>query len=118
MGRAAEELVAKRLRCGGWEIIERNATTRGGEIDIVAFDRGALVFVEVKAGREKASAGPERPVLAVGPRKQRQLRGLAAAYLSANRPPMPFEEVRFDAVGVTFAADGSLRDYEHIRGAW
>ena len=57
-------------------------------------------------------------MLAIGPRKQRRLRGLAAAWLSANRPPAPFEQVRFDAVGVTFAADGSLRGYEHIRGAW
>ncbi len=118
IGRAAEDLVAGRLRGQGWEILERNARTRRGEIDIVALDRGDLVFVEVKAGREKVSAGPERPVLAVGPRKQHRLRGLAGAWLSANRPPTPFEEVRFDAVGVTFAEDGSLRDYEHIRGAW
>ncbi len=117
-GRAGEDLVASRLHAQGWEILERNARTSRGEIDIVALDRGDLVFVEVKAAREGASAGPERPVLAIGPRKQRRLRGLAAAWLSANRPPAQFEQVRFDAVGVTFAADGSLRGYEHIRGAW
>jgi putative endonuclease len=117
-GRAAEELVARRLRADGWTVLERNARTRRGEIDIVAFDRRELVFVEVKAGREGAMAGPERPVLAIGPRKQRRLRGLAAAWLSANRPPGGFESVRFDAVGVTVAADGSIAAYEHIRAAW
>ncbi len=117
-GRAAEELVARRLRAGGWTILERNARTRHGEIDIVAIDRGELVFVEVKAGRAGARAGPERPVLAIGPRKQRRLRGLAAAWLGANRPPVRTESLRFDAVGVTFAADGSLAAYEHIRAAW
>jgi putative endonuclease len=118
MGRLAEGLVAERLRAGGWAILERNARTRSGEIDIVALDRDVLVFVEVKAGRAGARAGPERPVLAIGPRKQRRLRRLAAAWLSANRPPVRVERLRFDAVGVTFAADGSLAAYEHIRAAW
>ena len=117
-GRAAEELVAGRLRREGWTILERNARTNRGEIDIVALDRGDLVFVEVKAGHDGALAGPERPVLAVGPLKQRRLRRLAASWLSANRSPGGPGNLRFDAVGVTFAADGSLAAYEHIRAAW
>jgi len=118
MGHAAEDLVAGRLRACGWRILERNARTRRGEIDIVALDRGDLVFVEVKAGREGAAAGPGRPVLAIGPRKQRRLRRLAAAWLASNRPPGRIGELRFDAIGVTFAADGTLTAYEHIRAAW
>ena len=117
-GRAAEELVAARLRAEGWTILERNARMRRGEIDIVALDRSDLVFVEVKAGRQGSVSGPERPVLAIGARKQRRLRALAGAWLSANRAPRHFEEVRFDAIGVTFAANGSLAAYEHIRAAW
>ena len=117
-GRAAEELVAARLRAEGWTILERNARMRRGEIDIVALDRSDLVFVEVKAGRQGSVSGPERPVLAIGARKQRRLRTLAGAWLSANRAPRSFEEVRFDAIGVTFAANGSLAAYEHIRAAW
>ena len=71
-GRRAEELVARRLAAAGWGIVERNARTRYGELDIVALDGRALVFVEVKAGRAGAAFGPERPVLAVDRRKQRQ----------------------------------------------
>jgi putative endonuclease len=118
LGRAAEELVAGRLRAAGWKILERNARTRQGEIDIVALDRGELVFVEVKAGRAGVRAGPERPVLAIGPRKQRRLRRLAAAWLSANRPTVRVEGLRFDAVGVTLGPDGSPAAYEHIRAAF
>lgn len=129
MGRAAEEVVACRLLASGWAILERNARTRHGEIDIVAVDRADLVFVEVKAGREGSLAGPERPVLAIGPRKQRRLRRLAAAWLAERRPSTPTGSdrrlgarrqgnLRFDAVGVTFAADGSVADFEHIRSAW
>ena len=38
-----------------------NSRTRAGEIDVVALDRGTLVFVEVKAMRTGARSGPERP---------------------------------------------------------
>ena len=62
----------RRLAAAGWEIVERNARTRYGELDIVALDGRALVFVEVKAGRAGSAFGPERPVLAVDRRKQRR----------------------------------------------
>ena len=54
-----------RLASAGWEIVERNARTRHGELDIVALDGRTLVFVEVKAGRAGSAFGPERPVLSV-----------------------------------------------------
>ncbi len=117
-GRAAEELAAARLRSAGWRIVERNARTRYGEIDIVALDGRCLVFVEVKAGRAGALAGPERPVLAVGPQKQRRLRRLAAAWFARGGPVPRHAEVRFDVVGVLFGRDGGLLDVEHIRAAF
>jgi putative endonuclease len=119
MGRAAENLVAARLAAAHWEIVERNARTRFGELDIVALDNRTLVFVEVKAGREEASFGPERPILSIGPRKQRQVRRLAAAWMAERRRGLPrYEEIRFDAVGVTFDRSGRLTDFEHIQGAF
>jgi putative endonuclease len=117
-GRRAEELVAHRLAAGGWEILERNARTRYGELDIVARDGRALVFVEVKAGRRDSAFGPERPILAVDRRKQRRVRRLATAWISERRRPLAYDEIRFDAVGVTFDRDGSLVDVEHIRAAF
>jgi putative endonuclease len=118
MGRVAEDFVADRLARAGWKIVARNARSRHGELDIVAIDDHALVFVEVKAGRLGAAFGPERPILAIDDRKQRQVRRLAAAWL-ATRPDLPFHaEVRFDAVGVSFGSDGRACDYEHIQGAF
>src|SRR3954447_23668458 len=95
-GRIAEELATQRLLARGWRIVERNARTRLGELDIVALDRGCLVFVEVKAGRRGSYYGPERPVLAVGPRKQSRLRRLAAAWMASNRSRARYGEIRFD----------------------
>ncbi len=117
-GRRAEELVARGLARAGWEIVERNARTRYGELDIVAREGRVLVFVEVKAGRAGASFGPERPILAVDARKQRRIRRLATAWM-AERPDIPrYAEIRFDAVGVTFDRHGQAVDFEHIRGAF
>ncbi len=118
IGRAAEELVAERLAAVGWEIVERNARTRFGELDIVALDGQALVFVEVKAGREGSAFGPERPVLAVGPRKQLRIRRLATAWMAERRGVPRYADIRFDAVGVTFDRAGAVVDYEHIVGAF
>ncbi len=66
LGRAAEGLVATRLERAGWRVVGRNARTRSGELDLVALDGATLVFVEVKAGRLGARAGPERPGRARG----------------------------------------------------
>jgi putative endonuclease len=117
-GRAAEDLVAARLEESGWEIVERNARTRFGELDIVALDGDALVFVEVKAGRAGARFGPERPVLAVDRRKQLRLRRLATAWMAERRDAPRYAQIRFDAVGVTFDRAGHPVDVEHIEGAF
>lgn len=118
LGETAEDLVAARLAASGWEVVERNARTRHGELDLVALDRDALVFVEVKAGRAGSAFGPERPVLAVDGRKQRRVRRLATAWMTERRDLPRYGDIRFDAVGVTFDRAGRLTDYEHIRGAF
>jgi putative endonuclease len=117
-GQLAEQLVAVRLADAGWRILERNARTRYGELDIVALDRRALVFVEVKAGREGTVFGPERPVLAIDARKQLRIRRLATAWMAARRDLPPYAEIRFDAIGVTFDRAGRAIDVEHISGAF
>lgn len=118
LGRAAEDLVAERLRAAGWRLIERNARTRHGELDIVALDGRTLTFVEVKAGRAGSRRGPERPVLGVGPQKQRRIRRLATAWMSERRDLPRYESIRFDAVGVTYNPSGQIAAYEHIEGAF
>jgi putative endonuclease len=118
IGRAAEDLVAECLAASGWEIVERNARTRFGELDIVARDGETLVFVEVKAGRESSAFGPERPVLGVDRRKQQRVRRLATAWMGERREAPYYAEIRFDAVGVTFDRTDHAVDVEHIRGAF
>jgi putative endonuclease len=117
-GRHAEQLVAERLEAAGWWIVARNARSRQGELDIVAFDGRTLVFLEVKAGRAGSAYGPERPVLSIGPRKQLQVRRLAAAFMATHRDLPRYDRIRFDAVGVSFDRSGAVVDVEHIRAAF
>ena len=117
LGRAAEQLVATRLERSGWLIVGRNVRLPSGELDIVALDGSTLVFVEVKAGRDGTSLGPEHPAHAVGRRKQLKLRRLAREWIAERRGPSGVAGYRFDVVGVSFGADG-LPDVDHIRAAF
>jgi putative endonuclease len=118
LGRAAEDLVAARLLAAHWQILERNARTRYGELDLVALDGRTLVFIEVKAGRAHSDYGPERPVHAVDHRKQQRIRRLATAWLGERRALPYYAEIRFDAVGVSFDRVGRVLDIEHIESAF
>ena len=90
-----------------------------GELDLVAVDDDALVFVEVKGRTTGSVAGPETPAMAVGPRKQAKLRRLAAAWLRQRGYDVPrHRELRFDVVGLRLDAAGRPVEYEHLRGAF
>jgi putative endonuclease len=118
LGKAAEDLVADRLAKSGWEIVERNARSRYGELDIIALDGRTLVFIEVKAGRAGSAYGPERPILSIDFRKQARIRRLATTWMSERRDLPRYGEIRFDAVGVSFDRAGRVLDYEHLDGAF
>lgn len=117
-GEIAEDLVAQRLAGAGWEIVERNARTRYGELDIVARDGSTLVFIEVKGARAGSEFGPERPILSINFRKQRQVRRLAAAWMSERRDQPPYDDIRCDAVGVTLDRNGQPLNVEYVKGAF
>jgi putative endonuclease len=116
-GEIAEELVARQLAAAGWEIVERNARTRYGEIDVVARDGGTLVFVEVKGARAGTSFGPEKPILAIDRRKQQRVR-LATAWMAERRDQPHYDEIRFDAVGVTLDRNDRAIDVDYVKGAF
>ena len=120
-GRQAENLVAARLERQGWRIVERNARTSEvrGEVDLIAVDADALVFVEVKARTTGSSLGPETPAMAVGPRKRAKLRALASAWLRDRGYGVPrHRNLRFDVIGLRLDRGGRVAEYEHLKGAF
>lgn len=102
-----EELAANFLAERDYQILERNWRTKFGELDAVAMLGSTLVFVEVKTRTSSALAAPE---LAVGIRKQVQVRRMAEAYLAICRPE--YETCRFDVIAVD---EGGVR---HIPNAF
>ncbi len=60
IGNIGEDAVAAFLLHNGYEILERNFTVKGGEIDIIARKDNKLAFVEVKTRKTGALVSGER----------------------------------------------------------
>ena len=88
----------------GYQILERNFLVRGGEIDLVAWRDGMLVFVEVKA-RQGGSFGA--PAEAVDLKKRKRLELAARVFLARYRDAQP--PCRFDLIEVGTAVDGRVK---------
>ena len=112
VGRYGEDVAARHLTDAGLHILARNWRCREGEIDIVATERGALVFCEVKTRR---GVGFGLPAEAITRRKADRLRRLA--YLWLQEHPGGGVDVRFDVVSVLRPPTGAAV-VEHLRGAF
>ena len=87
IGRLGEEEAIKFLKSKGYKVLERNARSKIGEIDIVAKTKKEIVFIEVKT---RSSEGFGFPSEAVNRRKILKLEGLALLYLQKKRIKLPF----------------------------
>lgn len=79
-GRAAESHVADALVRVGAEVLARNWSGGGGELDLVVRRDGRIRFVEVKA---RADDGVD-PLESIGPRKRARLVRAAEAWMVAH----------------------------------
>jgi len=107
-GRRGEDLAHRFLRRQKFTIVARNYRLPSGdaEADLVAWEGGDLVFVEVKS-RETAEFGP--PERAVGEEKRRHLLRVAREY--TRKTQTPWEQVRFDVVTVILSKPPQLTLY-------
>jgi len=95
-GRRGEDLAHRFLRGQGLTVVARNYRSRtGSEIDLVARDGDALVFVEVKSRASEEFGTPDR---AVDAEKQAHIERAAREY--ARRAGVDWGTVRFDIVNV------------------
>lgn len=114
LGRLGERLAAEHLQRRGCSIVARNHRTRYGEIDLIAVDGEAMVFVEVKTRR-----GAGEPWDALHDAKRVQVRRMALAYLADGTNARPRTSLlRFDAIGVVVDARGQLTRLDHLEGAF
>ena len=99
-GRQAEALAAAFLEARGLRVIARNWRCRLGEIDLIARERGTLVFVEVRSRASRSHGGAAESITA---QKRRRLLAAAHLYLRESGLDTP---CRFDAL--LLEADGHL----------
>jgi putative endonuclease len=92
-------------------ILARNYRCRAGEIDVVAEDRGTVVFVEVK---ERGGDSHGSAVEAVTPGKRRKV--VRAARLYAALHGLSDAPARFDVVAIDWGQEGPL--VRHFAGAF
>ena len=78
LGRIGEKSAGKYLRKKGYKIIEKNYTTKIGEVDLIALYGDLLVFIEVKT---RSSTAYGNPGDAVDYFKQKKYVLLAKEYL-------------------------------------
>jgi putative endonuclease len=109
-GRRSEIDGAAFLRSSGFRVVGSGYRTRGGEIDLIAWDGDVLVFVEVKALH--STAPPED---AVGLRKQQRVMRAAQSYIAQYR--LRDAAYRFDILAVT-ARRGERPEFRLLRDAF
>lgn len=111
-GPQGENIAVSFLENQGYTLLDRNYRQRFGEIDIVAEERGVLVFIEVKTRKSDRYGNPFE---AVDIRKQRKLSRMAQEYISRNK--MEHRDARFDVVAVRLRQDSSP-EVELVRNAF
>lgn len=112
LGKIGEDAAAAYLDRQGYRICERNYRIPLGEIDIIAWDRGTLVFVEVKT-RRSLSCGT--PAQSVGYYKQKKIIQTARCFLRQGR--LEGRPCRFDVIEVYVRQERTYR-IRHLRGAF
>ena len=96
IGRKGEALAAKYYMRRGYLLLNHNYRTRMGELDLVLYKDGQLIFAEVKT---RAGRMLDAPAAAVDARKQRRL--ILAAQYYLQHSPYADASIRFDVVEVT-----------------
>lgn len=96
LGRRGESVAETFLLARGYRILARNYRCPLGELDLVASEGGAVVFIEVKTRRgAKAGSGAE----AISARKRWRMVRLAAYYLATHA--IEGVPCRFDVVSLS-----------------
>ena len=93
-GQAGEDDALAHLKQHGLTLKERNFRCKGGEIDLIMQEKGALVFVEVRKRADTRHGGAAASVTAA---KQQRL--IIAAQIYLQRFKMP-PACRFDVIAI------------------
>lgn len=107
-GKKGEDIAEKYLLSQKFKILVRNWRYKRSELDIIAQENSALVFIEVKTRSSSEFGSPESFVSA---RKELFMQEAASAYMEENSYN---GEIRFDVIGILLNSDESF-ELNHYR---
>lgn len=111
LGRLGEEMAEKYLTEKGYQLIEKNYSTKFGEIDLIVTKDNILRFVEVKLKKEDFFGTPEEMI---GLNKLGRVQRMAEFYLLENKDmAKQFDTYSIDAVCLVIEEDESIRRISH-----
>ncbi|MEK7168625.1 MAG: YraN family protein [Patescibacteria group bacterium] len=110
-GKEGEEMAAKWLVDHGYQLIDKNNSTKFGELDIIATKNSILVFVEVKFKQTEDFGTPEEMI---GKNKLMQVQRTAEFYL-LNNPDIAksYDKYQIDAICIVEETK-RITHYENI----
>ncbi len=107
-GNKAEQQACEHLQSNGLTLLEKNFSTKAGEVDLIMRDDETLVFVEVRYRKNADFGGAAASVTA---KKQQRIIKAALAYQQKH---MPQSSMRFDVVAI----EGDNEDIDWITSAF
>lgn len=99
LGYLAENIAARYLESGGYEILDKNYRKPWGEIDVIALKNDVVVFVEVKANKQETAGF--NPEIRADWNKMRKIKRTAMLYLEREMGDTA-REWQIDVIAVTF----------------
>ena len=112
-GNRGEAEAARFLERLGYKIVHRQLRGRFGELDLVAFDRETIVFVEVKTRSSTAAGHPTESITLA---KQSKITRSALAVLKRNR--WLNRSARFDVISIIWPAGEEPPQIQHYINAF
>lgn len=111
VGREGEEIAAKFLLDKSYKILERNYSTRFGEIDLIVSKNNGLTFVEVKLKHGDVFGTPEEMI---GSFKLSQVQRMAEFYLmDKSDMAKVYKNYSIDAVCIVTNGSGEVERINH-----
>lgn len=105
LGKLGEEIALKFLEEKGYRILALNWEWEKIELDIIAEEKGVIIFVEVKTRQNRDFGYPEE---SVGRSKEKRIYEAAAEYLYRQEHE---GEYRFDIIAITIEPKLSVQHY-------
>ena len=111
LGRWGEKRAVNYLQSQDYTILNKNYQINIGEIDIIAYKEGQLIFIEVKTRR---SLNYGLPRTAVNFPKQDHIKRVAQYYLLEHS--LPKMQLRFDVI--TIIVSENMENINHFKNAF